>query len=125
MIELDGEIQTLDVPNYTEGPWIHKHGDWYYLTYAGQGGRNEDLRYAMSKSINGPWEAKGEVMGNAERSFTIHPGVAEFKGRNYLFYHNSTLPLYGYGSATGRRSVCFDEMHYNADGTIQMVQPTK
>ena len=123
MTELDGEIQTIDLPNYTEGPWLHKHGDWYYLTYAGMGGKDEDIRYAMSKSILGPWEAKGELMGNAERSFTIHPGIAELKGKNWLFYHNSTLPLHGYTSATGRRSVCVCEIAYNADGTIKLISP--
>ena len=121
MTELDGDIQTIDLPNYTEGPWLHKHGEWYYLTYAGMNGSSEDIRYAMSKSILGPWEAKGELMGNAERSFTIHPGIADFKSKHWFFYHNSTLPLHGYNSATGRRSVCLCEMVYNADGTLSLL----
>ena len=57
MIELDGEIHTVDLPNYTEAPWIHKCGDWYYLSYAYQ--FPEKTSYAMSKSITGPWEFKG------------------------------------------------------------------
>lgn len=122
MTELDGDIKTIDVPNYTEGPWLHKHNGWYYLTYAGQGQGGEDIRYAMSRSINGPWEAKGELTGAAKNSFTIHPGIVNFKGKWYLFYHNSTLPLNGYGSATGRRSVCFNELFYNEDGTMKFVE---
>ena len=120
MVELDGDIQTIDVPNYVEGPWLHRHGDWYYLTYAGMNGRSEDICYAMSRSITGPWEAKGELMGNAERSFTIHPGIAEFRGKNYLFYHNSTLPLHGYTSATGRRSVAVTELEYLPNGEMKV-----
>jgi beta-xylosidase len=36
MTELDGPINTIDLPNFTEAPWIHKHNDWYYLSYAYQ-----------------------------------------------------------------------------------------
>jgi beta-xylosidase len=34
MLELDGPIQTIDLPHFTEAPWIHKHKGWYYLSYA-------------------------------------------------------------------------------------------
>ncbi|WNH10584.1 family 43 glycosylhydrolase [Thalassobellus suaedae] len=34
MIELDGDIMHVDLPDFTEAPWIHKRGDWYYLTYS-------------------------------------------------------------------------------------------
>ena len=125
MIELDDEIHNISVPQYTEGPWLHKANGWYYLTYAGMGQGGEDIRYAMAKTPYGPWEAKGELTGAAEGSFTIHPAVTQFNGKWYLFYHNSTLKLNGYRNATGRRSVCFDELFYNEDGTMKFVNQTK
>ena len=88
----------------------------------GRGG--ETLSYAMADSIEGPWTFKGELTGPAKDSFTIHPGIVDFQGKSYLFYHNSTLSLDGYGPATGRRSVCIDEVRYNADGTMQYVKQT-
>lgn len=122
MVELDGEIWKVDVPRYTEGPWLHKYNGWYYLTYASMGfDHKEAIDYAMSRSINGPWEHKGQLTGGAENSFTIHPGIIQFKGQWYLFYHNATLTLDGHAGAIGRRSVCFNPMYYNADGTIQFV----
>ena len=78
----------------------------------------------MADSIEGPWTFQGEVTGPAKDSFTIHPGVIDFNGKSYLFYHNSTLSLDGYGPATGRRSVCVDELFYNEDGTIRYVEQT-
>lgn len=39
MIELDGDIEVINVPRYVEGPWLHKRGDMYYLTYASMGKR--------------------------------------------------------------------------------------
>lgn len=130
MIELDGEIMTLPMENYVEGPWLYKRKAddgkvWWYNVYASMGRGRETISYAMAPEVTGPWEFKGELTGMAENSFTIHPGVIEFKGKNYLFYHNSTLSLHGYGPATGRRSVCVEEMFYNPDGTIRPVVQTK
>jgi hypothetical protein len=34
MIELDGPITEITPPHFEEGPWLHKRGDLYYLTYA-------------------------------------------------------------------------------------------
>ena len=41
MIELDGPIVPVHLPRYTEAPWIHKRGDWYYLSYASDMLRHE------------------------------------------------------------------------------------
>lgn len=125
MIELDGEIEVVDVPRFVEGPWLHKHNDIYYLTYASMGKGKETIAYATAPSMRGPWTPQGELTGMAENSFTIHPAVTEFKGKWYLFYHNAVLTIDGHPGAIGRRSVCVDELFYNADGTMQPVTQTK
>ena len=124
MVELDGEIQVLPMENYVEGPWIYKRDGHYYNVYASMGRGGESISYAMADNIEGPWTFRGELTGPGKDSFTIHPGVIDFQGKSYLFYHNSTLSLDGYGPATGRRSVCVDEVRYNADGTMQYVEQT-
>jgi len=116
MIELDGPIHTVDLPNYTEAPWIHKHGDNFYLSYAYQ--FPEKTAYAMSKSIEGPWEFKGilnELAGNCN---TNHQAIIDYKGKTYFIYHNGGIHPNG---QSFRRSVCIDELHYNADGTIKRI----
>lgn len=125
MIELDGDIKVVDVPNYVEGPWLHKRNGIYYLTYASFGNGSETISYATAPSMEGPWTPQGELTGNAENSFTIHPGIVEFKGQPYLFYHNATLELAGHKGAIGRRSVCVDSLSYNEDGTMNHVTQTK
>ncbi len=129
MTELDSEIMSLPMENYVEGPWLYKRRseegkDWWYIVYASGGHGGETISYAMAPEVTGPWTFKGEITGRAKDSFTIHPGIVDFKGHTYLFYHNSTLSLHGYGPATGRRSVCVDEMFYNPDGTIRPVTQT-
>ncbi len=125
LTELAGEIETVDLPLFVEGPWLHKRGDLYYLTYASMGKGRETISYATAPSMQGPWTAQGELTGMAENSFTIHPGIAAFNGKWYLFYHNATLTLEGIEGAIGRRSVCVEELHYNPDGTMQFVEQTK
>lgn len=36
MIELDGPIMPVQLPRFTEAPWIHKHNGWYYLSFASE-----------------------------------------------------------------------------------------
>ncbi len=129
MTELDGDIIALPMENYVEGPWLYKRraedgNTWWYMVYASMGSRGETISYAMAPNVTGPWTFRGELTGPAKDSFTIHPGVVDFQGHTYLFYHNSTLSLGGYGPATGRRSVCYEEMFYNPDGTIRPVVQT-
>ncbi|HEX8015817.1 MAG TPA: glycoside hydrolase family 43 protein [Flavobacterium sp.] len=119
MIELDGPIQTIDLPNYTEAPWIHKHKDWYYLSYAYQ--FPEKIAYAMSKSITGPWEYKGILNELAGNSNTNHQSIIDFKGQSYFIYHNGASIPHG---GSFRRSVCVDKLYYNKDGTMKRVVMT-
>ncbi len=125
MTELDGEICALPLENYLEAPWLYKHGGRYYLAYSSMGTGRETLSYSVAASIQGPWDYKGPLTGMAEDSYTIHPGIVDFDGKSYLFYHNGTLSLDGYGPATGRRSVCVDELMYTADGSIRPVEQTR
>ncbi len=125
MVELDGEIQVVDLPAYVEGPWLHERNGIYYLTYASMGQGREAIAYATAPSMEGPWTYQGELTGMAENSFTIHPGIEEFNGQWYLFYHNATLTIDGIKGAIGRRSVCADKLFYNEDGTMKFVEQTQ
>ncbi|WP_299781830.1 glycoside hydrolase family 43 protein [uncultured Formosa sp.] len=116
MIELDGPIYTVELPNFTEAPYIHKKGDWYYLSYAYE--FPEKIAYAMSKSITGPWEFKGILNELAGNSNTNHQSIIEFKGKDYFIYHTGGIQPNG---GSFRRSVCIDRLYYNKDGTMKRV----
>jgi len=127
MIELDGPIAEITPPHFEEGPWLHKRGNLYYLTYASLDRRtqqDERVSYATAPSIRGPWTYRGELTGPARNSFTIHPGIAEFKGRWYLFLHNAAQAIGGEQGALGRRSVTAERLFYNPDGTMRPVEQT-
>jgi hypothetical protein len=122
MTELDGPIEKIALPNYTEGPWLSKRKGMYYMTYASMAHQNvwERLSYATAPSLRGPWTYQGELTGPAKNSFTIHPGIIDdFKGQSYLVYHNGELTLPdGQTGGTNRRSIAIDYLYYDAGGRI-------
>lgn len=119
MTELDGDIQVVDLPAFTEAPWIHKKNGWYYLSYAS--GFPEKIVYAMSKNIHGPWQYKGILNEIAGNSNTNHQAIIDYKGKSYFIYHNGAINTHG---GSFRRSVCVDALRYNRDGTLQRVVMT-
>ncbi len=105
---------------YEEGPWLYKRNNWYYLFFAA-GPIPEHIGYSMSKSLTGTWKYQGIVMPTQGTSFTNHPGVIDFKGKTYFFYHNGALP--GGGGFT--RSVSVEEMSFQQDGKIKELNMTE
>ena len=105
---------------YEEGPWISKHGNTYYAIYPA-GGVPEYMAYSTAPTINGPWTFRGRIMDEAQNSFTIHGGNINFKGHDYMFYHNGMLPNGG----GFRRSTAIEEFKFNADGSIPFIPFTK
>ncbi len=114
----DSDRETL----YEEGPWLYKRNGLYYLVYPG-GPVPEHIAYSTSASPTGPWEYRGTVMEiiGEGGAFTNHPGVIDFKGKSYFFYHNGNLP----GGGGFNRSVCIEQFEYNADKTIPLILPTQ
>ena len=87
-----------------------------YAAFAEGEKRNEHLAYSTSKSPTGPWVYGGVLMEEGP-CFTNHPGIADFKGHSYLFYHTDQLP----GGSLFHRSVCVAEFKYNDDGSISTI----
>jgi arabinoxylan arabinofuranohydrolase len=107
---------------YEEGPWFYRRGSLYYLVYPADG-TPEKISYTTSSSPTGPWMFRGDIMAKqtgAGTSFTNHPGVIDYQGHSYFFYHNGALP----GGGGFKRSVCVEEFTYNADGTIPTIRMT-
>jgi len=105
---------------YEEGPWFYKRNNLYYMVFAA-GPIPEHIGYSTSTSPTGPWTYRGVIMPTQGSSFTNHPGVIDYKGNSYFFYHNGALP----GGGGYHRSVCVEQFQYNPDGTIPKINMTK
>ncbi len=135
MISYDGKVHLLEgTDDFFEAIWMHKYNGIYYLSYVGKSG---EIKYAVSDTPLGPFEYKGVILEKMN-SGTNHHSIVEYKDEWYMFYHNSDLyfknhpeeePKFGWGHKGSphpfRRSICFDKLYYNQDGTIQKVVTTK
>ncbi len=117
MIEIDGDVHRIDIPEFTEAPWVHEREGMYYLTYATQW--PEKIAYAMSESIHGPWQYMGIISEVAGNSNTTHPAIVHFKGKDYFFSH-----IGGLGGGSGSRAVIMEPLYYNEDGSIRKIAPS-
>jgi arabinoxylan arabinofuranohydrolase len=104
---------------FEEGPWVYKRNGLYYNVFAAEC-CSEFIGYSTAPGPTGPWTYRGTVMPRQGGSFTNHPGVIDFNGNSYFFYHNGALP--GGGGFT--RSVAVEQFSYRADGTIPTMTMT-
>ena len=101
---------------YFEGPWMHKFGGKYYLSYST--GTTHYLVYAVSDRPDGPFTYCGRIM-EPVIGWTTHHSIVEYHGKWYLFYHDCELS----DGINHRRCVKFTELHIHKDGTIETVYP--
>jgi len=90
---------------------MHKFNGKYYLSYST--GDTHNLCYAEADNPFGPFTYKG-VLLEPVIGWTNHHSVVEWKGKWYLFYHDSTIS----GGHTQLRGIKFTEMDIAKDGTI-------
>ena len=101
---------------YFEGPWMHKYNGKYYLSYST--GTTHYLVYAIGDTPKGPFTYKGRIL-EPVIGWTTHHSIVEFKGKWYLFYHDSSMS----NGVNHLRCVKFRELKYNEDGTIIPMKP--
>lgn len=97
---------------YFEGPWMHKNNGKYYFSYST--GNTHQLCYATGDSPYGPFTWQGVILTPVV-GWTTHHSILEYKGKWYLFYHDS-VPS---GGKTWLRSIKVVELEFNDDGTIK------
>lgn len=128
MLEFDGDVKEIllldesgneivhgdNDRRFFEAAWVHKKDDTYYFSYST--GDTHKIAYATGDNPMGPFTYRGVVL-NPVVGWTNHHSIAEFKGKWYLFYHDSTLS----GGKTHLRSVKMAELEHMADGSIKTI----
>lgn len=112
-----GRLKASDTERrYFEGPWMHKYRGTYYLSYST--GDTHLLVYATSDRPTGPFTFRGRML-NPPMGWTTHHSVVEFGGRWWLYYHDASLS----GGVSSKRCVKVQELFYEADGSIRVMDP--
>jgi hypothetical protein len=99
---------------FFEASWMHKYNGKYYFSYST--GNTHLLCYAVGDNPYGPFTYKGVILTPVV-GWTTHHSIVEFKGKWYLFHHDSKPS----GGKTWLRSMKVTELEYNADGTIKTI----
>ena len=127
--EAVGEIAILDqngtpllagdnTRRFFEASWMHKYHGKYYFSYST--GDTHLICYAIGDNPYGPFVYQGVIL-NPVVGWTTHHSICSFKGKWYLFYHDSSLSK----GVTHLRSVKVTELLYDETGKIQLINPYK
>lgn len=102
---------------FFEGSWVFKRNGTYYFTYST--GDTHFLAYATADNPYGPFRFRGHFLKPVQ-GWTTHHSVVDVGGQWYLFYHDTQL-----SNRNHLRNVKVTPLTFNADGTIQMIDPFK
>ncbi|WP_341227562.1 glycoside hydrolase family 43 protein [uncultured Arcticibacterium sp.] len=119
ILNADGELFKSGETDerFFEAAWVHKYNDKYYLSYST--GDTHKIVYATGDNPYGPFTYQGVVL-NPVQGWTNHHSIVEFKGKWYLFYHDTQI-----SGQNHLRNVKVTELHYNEDGSIKTIDPYK
>lgn len=102
---------------FFEASWMHKYNGRYYYSYST--GDTHLLCYAIGDNPYGPFTYQGVILTPVV-GWTTHHAIVEFKGKWYLFHHDS-VPS---GGRTWLRSLKVVELEYDVDGRIKTIDGT-
>jgi hypothetical protein len=101
---------------FFEAAWMHKYNGKYYFSYST--GDTHFLCYAIGENPYGPFTYEGRILEPVV-GWTTHHSIAEWNGKWYLFYHDSSLSK----GVTHLRSVKMTELEYDEEGKIKTIVP--
>ena len=124
MLQFDGEVKDVQIVDkegkplmagdherrFFEASWMHKYNGKYYFSYST--GDTHNIAYAIGDNPYGPFTYQG-VLLNPVQGWTNHHSIVEFKGKWYLFYHDTQL-----SGKTHLRNIKVAELKYQPDGSI-------
>ncbi|MGN1262785.1 MAG: alpha-N-arabinofuranosidase, partial [Prevotella sp.] len=116
IVDDNGKPLSADNPHrFFEASWMHKYNGKYYFSYST--GDSHLLCYATGDNPYGPFTFGGVILEPVV-GWTTHHSICEYKGRWYLFHHDS-VPS---GGKTWLRSLKVAEIEYDENGNIKLVQ---
>ena len=102
---------------FFEAAWMHKRGGIYYFSYST--GNTHYLAYATANNPLGPFTYAGRLLEPVV-GWTTHHSIVEFKGKWYLFHHDSSLS----GGRNHLRCVKIKELVYDEEGRMKVLAAT-
>ncbi len=112
-----------------EGPYLFKRQGTYYLMYSDDMCQDStyNVKYSTSKSPTGPFAydpARNPILETTDDGTVDGPGhhsILVDGDKVFIVYHRHDNPHDPDGA---HRQTCIDELHFNADGSIEKVAPS-
>lgn len=115
VVDESGKPLSADNPHrFFEASWMHKYNGKYYFSYST--GDTHFICYAVGDNPYGPFTYQGVILTPVV-GWTTHHSIVEFKGKWYLFHHDS-VPS---GGKTWLRSMKVCELEYDENGKIKTI----
>ena len=122
-------LTRVSLPNSFEAPYLHKKGDYYYLSF---NNRSQIIDYGMSKKIMGPYDYVGQVIpgiGSVPDAHgeggNNHQGFAPFKDKWYAVYHDRRLVTSNnHPTACTQQGVCSVNPNYENHRSVSIDELT-
>jgi len=126
-VKIRREVPTTTPPHFTEGAFMHRRGETYYLSYS-HGRFNHDeysVHYATSTSPVGPWKYRGMILSkDAERQGPGHHSFVESPAGEWFIVYHRWETAERPGPYRGRRKVAVEKIHHDGNGLILPVMMT-
>jgi hypothetical protein len=120
MLSFDGSVRDLVIlgedgqplpshdheRRFFEAAWMHKYAGKYYFSYST--GDTHLLCYATGVSPFGPFTYRGRILEPVE-GWTTHHSIVEYKGKWYLFHHDTSLSGKNHLRCVKVREIFYDE----------------
>lgn len=127
MITLDGDPVDIPLKDFREGIVVFKRAGNYYFMWSIDDARSPDYRvgWGISDSPTGPVKLPDKdfivLRKNGPAVATAHHSVLNIPGtdRWYAVYHRHAIP----DGSGYKRETCLVRMEFNADGSIQPMDP--
>jgi hypothetical protein len=101
---------------FFEASWMHKYKGKYYFSYST--GDTHYICYAVGDNPYGPFTYAGRILEPVV-GWTSHHSICEFKGKWYLFYHDSSLSK----GVTHLRCIKVTALEHDEAGKIKTIMP--
>ncbi|ASB48495.1 glycoside hydrolase family 43 protein [Alkalitalea saponilacus] len=98
---------------FFEASWMHKYKGKYYFSYST--GDTHKICYATGDNPYGPFTYQGVIL-NPVIGWTTHHSIVEYKGKWYLFFHDSEI-----SGKTWLRSARVADLNHLPDGSIETI----
>lgn len=106
-------MQAENPHHFFEASWMHKYGNKYYFSYST--GDTHLICYAIGDNPYGPFIYQG-VLLEPVVGWTTHHCICEFKGKWYLFHHDSQPS----GGKTWLRSLKVVRLEHDEEGRMRV-----